>query len=56
MMELLRKAENLAEAYALFDPDRPLAGEWLQKFYAERPEEASIAPLLDELGDECLDN
>jgi hypothetical protein len=45
-MELLRKADNLAEAYALLDPDRPLEGEWLEHFYAERPEEASIAPLI----------
>ncbi|MFZ5917526.1 MAG: hypothetical protein ACOYZ7_11365 [Chloroflexota bacterium] len=48
-MELLRKAANLSEAYVLLDPDRPLEGEWLEKFYAERPDEASIAPLMDEL-------
>lgn len=45
----LRKAENLTEAYALLDPNRPLEGEWLEHFYAERPEEASIIPLMDEL-------
>ena len=48
-MELLRKAENLTEAYALFDPNRPLEGKWLERFYADRPEEASIASLMDEL-------
>lgn len=48
-MELLRKAENLAEAYQLLDPDRPLEGEWLERFYAERPEEASITSLIDGL-------
>lgn len=48
-MELLRKAENLAEAYQLLDPDRPLEGEWLEHFYAKRPEEASITPLIDGL-------
>jgi len=40
-MELLRKAENLAEAYALFDPDRPLEGKWLDRF-ASQPEPAGI--------------
>jgi energy-coupling factor transporter ATP-binding protein EcfA2 len=34
-MEILRKAENLTEAYALLDPDRP--------------EESSITFLIDEL-------
>jgi len=48
-MELLRKAENLTEAYVLLDPDRPLEGEWFRHFYADRPDEASIAPLIDEL-------
>jgi energy-coupling factor transporter ATP-binding protein EcfA2 len=48
-MELLRKAENLTEAYQLLDPDRPLEGKWLEHFYAERPEEASITPLVDGL-------
>ena len=48
-MELLRKAENLTEAYVVLDPIRPLEGEWLERFYAERPEEASIAPLLQAL-------
>ena len=48
-MELLRKAENLTEAYVLLDPARPLEGEWLARFYAERPEEASITPLMEEL-------
>jgi hypothetical protein len=35
-MDILRKAENLTEAYALLDPDRPLEGKWLERFYAER--------------------
>jgi hypothetical protein len=48
-MELLRKAENLSEAYILLDPDRPLEGRWLELFYADRPEEASITPLMEEL-------
>lgn len=48
-MELLRKADNLTEAYGLLDPDRPLEGKWLARFYADRPEEASITPLMDEL-------
>ena len=48
-MELLRKAENLSEAYIVLDPIHPLEGEWLEHFYAERPEEASIAPLLQAL-------
>jgi len=48
-VELLRKAENLTKAYALFDPDRPLEREWLERFYADRPEEASIASLMDGL-------
>jgi len=48
-MELLRKAESLSEAYVLLDPDRPLEGRWLERFYADRPEEASIASLMDEL-------
>ena len=48
-MELLRRAENLTEAYQLLDPERPLEGKWLERFYAERPEEASLAPLMDEL-------
>jgi energy-coupling factor transporter ATP-binding protein EcfA2 len=48
-MDILRKAETLAEAYVVLDPDRPLEGDWFDKFYAERPEEASITPLLDEL-------
>ncbi len=48
-MEILRKAENLTEAYALLDPDRPLEGKWLERFYADRPEEASITSLIDAL-------
>jgi energy-coupling factor transporter ATP-binding protein EcfA2 len=48
-MELLRRAEGLSEAYQLLDPDRPLEGAWLKHFYADRPEEASIAPLIDGL-------
>jgi energy-coupling factor transporter ATP-binding protein EcfA2 len=48
-MEILRKAENLTEAYALLDPDRPLEREWLAHFYADRPEESSITSLIDEL-------
>jgi energy-coupling factor transporter ATP-binding protein EcfA2 len=48
-MELLRKATTLQEAYDLLDPDRPLEGKWLECFYAERPEEASIVSLIDEL-------
>ncbi len=48
-MESLRKADNLPQAYVLLDPDRPLEGEWLAHFYAERPAEASITPLIDEL-------
>jgi len=48
-VELLRKAENLTEAYELLDPTRPLEGKWLEHFYADRPEEASITPLMDAL-------
>jgi len=48
-VELLRKAENLTEAYELLNPNQPLEGKWLERFYAERPEEASITPLIDEL-------
>lgn len=48
-MEILRKAENLTEAYALLDPDRPLEGKWLERFYADRPDESSITSLIDEL-------
>lgn len=48
-MEPLRKAKNLTEAYQLFDPNRPLEGEWLKDFYAHRPDEASIIPLIDGL-------
>jgi len=48
-MEPLRRAENLTEAYQLLEPDRPLEGEWLEHFYAERPEEVSMGPLVDEL-------
>jgi len=48
-MEILRKADNLIEAYRLLDPQRPLEGEWLERFYAERPEESSTTYLLDEL-------
>ena len=48
-MELLRKAENLTEAYVVLDPAHPLEGEWLECFYTERPEEASITYLIDEL-------
>ena len=48
-MELLRKAENLTEAYQVLVPDQPLQGEWLERFYAERPEHASIANLVDQL-------
>ena len=49
-MEPLRKAENLTEAYQVLVPDQPLEGEWLERFYAERPEHASIASLVDQLG------
>ena len=55
-MELLRKAENLVEAYDLLRPDRPLEGEWLARFYAERPEESSITYLLDELSFDSSDD
>jgi hypothetical protein len=48
-MEMLRKANNLTQAYNLFDPDKPLEGSWLEYFYTKRPEEASIIPLLDGL-------
>jgi energy-coupling factor transporter ATP-binding protein EcfA2 len=48
-MELLRKADNLTEAYQLLDPARPLEGRWMKRFYAERPVEASITPLMDEI-------
>ena len=48
-MEIPRKAKNLAEAYALLDPNYPLERKWLERFYADRPEEASITPLMDEL-------
>jgi energy-coupling factor transporter ATP-binding protein EcfA2 len=48
-VELLRKAENLTEAYELLDPNRPLEGRWLERFYTERPEEFSTADLLDGL-------
>lgn len=43
------KAQTLAQAYNLFDPLRPLEGEWLDAFYVERPESANIQPLLTEL-------
>ena len=48
-MEIPRRAENLSETYIVLDPERPLEGKWMDCFYAERPEEASITPLLDEL-------
>jgi hypothetical protein len=48
-MVSLQRAQTLPEAYRLLDPLRPLEGEWLDRFYAERPEAASIQPLLDEL-------
>ena len=48
-MEILRKAENLTEAYAVLDPARPLEGKWLERFYAERPDGASAAPLMEAL-------
>ena len=48
-MELLRKAENLTEAYRILDPSKPLTGKELERFYAQRPDEASIAPLWDKL-------
>ncbi len=48
-MDVPRKAEDLVEAYRLLDPDRPLEAEWLQAFYAERPEESSINFLMKEL-------
>src|SRR3990170_4162989 len=48
-MELLRKAKNLPEAYQLLDPAQPLEGELLEHFYTQRPEEASITPLMDGL-------
>lgn len=48
-MRTLQRADTLSEAYQLLDPLRPLEGEWLEQFYAERPEAASIQPLLDEL-------
>lgn len=48
-MSTLQKAQTLSEAYRLLDPMRPLEGEWLERFYAERPEAASIQPLLEEL-------
>lgn len=43
------RAKTLAEAYRLLEPERPLEGERLQRFYAERPLDAGIAPLIDEL-------
>ena len=43
------KAQTLAQAYNLFDPLRPLEGEWMQAFYVERPQSASIQPLIAEL-------
>lgn len=46
-----RRAETLKEAYAVLDPARPLEGEWLDRFYAERPPEASLDPLIDELAE-----
>ena len=55
-MEPLRKAENLIEAYDLPRPDRPLEGEWLARFYAERPQESSITYLLDELSFDSSDD
>ncbi len=48
-MELLRKAENLTEAYALLDPNCPLDNERWMRFYARRPEEASLTHLRDAL-------
>lgn len=54
-MELLRQAENLTEAYGLLKPD-PLEGEWLARFYAERPEESSTIYLLDKLSFDSSDD
>ena len=47
-MDLLRKADNLSEAFDLLDPTRPLEGKRLDRFYAQRTAEASIEPLVDE--------
>jgi len=56
-VEILHKAENLTEAYALLDPDRPLEGKWLERFYAERPMEASTVFLTKELlSDRSIDD
>jgi len=48
-MVLLRKAENLTEAYRLLDPQHPLTGKELERFYAERPYDLSIVPLWEKL-------
>lgn len=48
-MDSLQSVQTLTEAYRFLDPLRPLEGEWLDRFYAERPEAASIHPLVDEL-------
>jgi energy-coupling factor transporter ATP-binding protein EcfA2 len=44
-----RQARTLSEAYEVLNPLRSLSGEWLKKFYVERPEECSIIGLQDEL-------
>jgi len=44
-----KQAQTLSEAYAVLDPLRFLSGEWLKKFYVDRPEECSIAGLHDAL-------
>jgi energy-coupling factor transporter ATP-binding protein EcfA2 len=49
MEQLARRAENLTEAYRLLDPNQPLEGEWLERFYTERPGDASITPLINGL-------
>ncbi len=48
-MDNLQKAANLRDAYALLDPLRPLEGESLRQFYAERPPDTSIVSLIKEL-------
>ncbi|MCX7689292.1 hypothetical protein [Thermoflexus sp.] len=41
-------ARTLREAYAYLDPLRPLQGEWLSRFYVERPLGSDLGTLQQE--------
>lgn len=47
----LHKATNLIEAYRVLNPVKPLEGEGLSRFYADRPPDATIESLIEELRD-----